>query len=176
MVVKILFCWTIFVLSLWSWISLTVTFLFIFIPFYPLEDNLKSLLFKYQNLSMEFYDIIHTKSFENGILTVYQSKTRRPWFQVLFGYSSLHNGTRIKSKMCSEKFSKLSIWLALRFSKLDKGELRIVSLKIFNWALKMIHFTGFLSFWGGETSLNLCFFCILRQKSGVFVIIGKEIF
>lgn len=57
MVVKIFFCWTIFVSSLWSWTSLTVTFLFIFIPFDPLEDNLISLLFKYQNLSMELSEL-----------------------------------------------------------------------------------------------------------------------
>ena len=80
------------------------------------------------------------------IYTMYQSKTRRPWFQVLNVYSSLHIDARIKSKVCSEEFRKFSFWWALKFSKLDKGELRKWSLKNLTLALKTTHFTDFLFF------------------------------
>ena len=94
--------------------------------------------------------------------TMYQSKTLRPWFQVLIGYSSLHNDTRIKSKVCYEKFRKFSIWWALRFLKFDKGELRKLFLKFF------FRSTNDPFYWLFDFLRRVSIF-VQRQKSALFL-------
>ena len=66
------------------------------------RERLTSLAAEYERLSRavlsRIVQIIQSYQDFSVSPTAYQRKTRRPWFDVLISYNSLHKATRIKSK------------------------------------------------------------------------------
>ena len=106
---------------------------------------------------------------------MYQSKTGRPWFQVLNGYSCLHVDTRIKSKVFW-RVQEILILMGTKIFQIGQREAEKMKFKNFNLRSKKDSFYWLFVFSKvGKHLWTFVFFCILGQKSGVFVIIGKEI-